>query len=173
MLAHALVMYTEPLPLPLPQSEPSDWKKRLFGDMPWCKSFDKVIPQKSNAEAPVKTFVLEADLPEEAEEDCLYPGDRMRFTHSVLNETALDDHLLLVLAVEEYKPLLRMYPCEFTDTAAKADSYSKTIVGFRTGGKSVNSGIIAMTNPAKRVLVQDLVDGNIYSVSPKLLRRDG
>ena len=162
MLAHALTMYTEPFPLP--QSEPSDWEEWLFGDVPWCESFDKLIPQKPNAGELVKTFVLEADLPEEAEEDCLYPGDRMRFTHSVLSETSLDDHLLSVLAVEEHKPRFRLYKHDSIGLSEKIDSFSKTIISFRQGGDS--------TLPAKRVLIKDLVDGNIYSVSPKLLRKD-
>ncbi len=160
-MGHALMMYYEPFPH---SKEPREWDESIFGDVPWCESFNKVIPQKPNAGALVKTFVLESDLPEEAEEDCLYPGDRMRFTHSVLSETSLNDHLLSVLAVEEGRPSLRMYPCEFTDFAARAESYTKTIVAFRRGGGT--------TIPAKRVLVLDTVNGNIYSVSPKLLRRD-
>lgn len=162
MLAHALMMYTKPFPFP--QSESPDWETQFFGDMPWSESFNKVIPQKPNAQALIRTFVLEANLPEEAEEDCLYPGDRMRFTHAVLNETSLDDHLLSVLAVEEHKPPFRLCRRDSIGSAEKIDSFAKTIISFRQGGDS--------TLPAKRVLIKDLVDGNIYSVSPKLLRKD-
>lgn len=163
MLAHAMVTHTEYTPFP--QMEPSKWKVRLFGTLPWCKSFDKKVPQQPNAEVPVKTFVLKADLPEEAEEDCLYPGDRMRFTHSVLDETELDDHVLSVLAVEEFRPTFRVYPIDRTASIEKADSYSKTIAAFRWGKKGI-------VGPAKRVLIRDTVDGSFYSVSPKLLRKD-
>lgn len=162
-MGNALMMYYEPFPL----IEPREWEEDIFGDVPWCESFDKVIPQKPNAGELVKTFVLEADLPEEAEEDCLFPGDRVRFAHSVLDETSLDDCPLSVLAVEQSKPSFRMYPCEFTDIAARADSYAKTIMAFRIKGNTRR-----VTGPATRVLVQALVDGSIYSVSPKLLRRD-
>jgi hypothetical protein len=84
---HTLMMYYEAFP----QSETTEWEELIFGDVPWCESFNKVVPQKTNAGALIKTFVLEADLPEEAEDGCLYLGDRMRFTHSVLSETSVDD----------------------------------------------------------------------------------
>lgn len=163
-MGHALLQRYEPWP----HTEPKEWEESIFGDIPWCEAFDRQVPQKPNADALIRTFVLEADLPQEAEEDCLYPGDRVRFAHTVISETSLADHPLTVLAVEEKSG--SMYPREFTDIAKRADSYTQTIVGFRTGGKSITSGIAMITSPAKRVLIQDMVDGEIYSVSPKLLR---
>lgn len=169
-MGYALLQYYEPFPFVQPEEK--EWDEWIFGNIPWCESFDRMIPQRPNADAPVKSFVLEADLPDEPDEDCIYPGDRMRFTHSVLHETRLEDHLLKILAVEESGSSGYSYPREFTSIAARADSYAKTIAGFRTG-KSITSGMAAITGPAHRVLAQDTVDGNIYSVSPKLLRRDG
>lgn len=159
-MGHALLQYYESFP----ETEPREWDESIFGDVPWCESFDRMVPQKPNAGAVIKTFVLEADLPQEAEEDCLFPGDRVRFAHAVIGETSLDDHPLRVLAVEAERIGFpgRTYPSEFTNIAARADSYAKTIMAFRPGG--------ACTGPAKRVLVQDVVDGSIFSVSPKILR---
>lgn len=163
MLANAVMTYAEPLPLP--QGEPSGWEYgRRLGDIPWCRSFDKVLPREPNAQAPVKTFVLSSELPKEAEEDCLRPGDRMRFTQTVLDETSLEDNPLVVLAVEEDHRMYSVRRASFTpEEVRNADSYSGTILLEKNG---------RVILPTTRVLIQDTIEGDLYSVSPKVLRKD-
>lgn len=164
MLANAVMTYAESLPLP--QGKPSGWEYgRRLGDVPWCKSFDQVLPREPNAQAPVKIFVLSSELPKEAEEDCLRPGNRMRFTQTVLDETSLEDNPLVVLAVEEDHRMYSVGRASFTpEEVRKADLYSGTILTIEKNGRVIL--------PSTRVLIQDTVEGDLYSVSPKVLRKD-